>query len=54
MLKLLMMTSITWSAVSFLMIGTLGFLLRRRDQVVLRNSRRGSTSLRSCSLPRGL
>jgi len=41
MLKLLMMTSITWSAVSFLMVGTLGFLLRRRDQMVLRAGRPG-------------
>jgi hypothetical protein len=39
MLKLLLMTSITWSAVSLLMVGTLGLLLRRRDQLALRAGR---------------
>jgi hypothetical protein len=39
MLKLLLMTSIAWSAVSFLTVGTFGLLLRRRDYLAPRARR---------------
>jgi len=39
MLKLLLLTSVTWSAVSFFLVGAFGLLLHRRGQSAFRASR---------------